>query len=174
MFDDSLSRIKSMALLHEKLYQSNDLSEINLFVYITSLLTQIKKSYSRSDILVKDYILIDQEINFNLDTAMACGLMVNELMTNAYKYAFPKFWIEKQSSGFEFKIEVSAIKEDNNIYSLIVSDNGIGMPESFDVEKTESLGLKIVASMVRQLDGLLVINRENGSQFKTTFSYNKK
>ena len=174
MFDDSLNRIKSMALLHEKLYQSNDLSEINLFNYINSLLMQLKKSYSRNDILIRDSVLIDHDINFNLDTAMSCGLMVNELMTNAYKYAFPKNWIKKQTSDFEYKIEVSAIKESNNMYSLIVSDNGVGIPESFDIEKAESLGLKIVASMIKQLDGLLEIKREKGSLFKTTFSYNKK
>ena len=174
MFDDSLNRIKSMALLHEKLYQSNDLSEINLFNYINSLLTHLKKSYSRSDILIRDSIFINHDINFNLDTAMACGLMINELMTNAYKYAFPKVWIEKLTSVFEFKIEVSVVKEENNIYSLIVSDNGIGFPENFDIENAESLGMKIVSSMVKQLDGLLEIKRENGSQFKTSFSYHKK
>ena len=174
MFDDSLNRIKSMALLHEKLYQSNDLSEISLFAYINSLLTHLKKSYSRRDILIRDYLLIDHDINFNLDIAMACGLMVNELMTNAYKYAFPASWIEKHPSEYEYKIEISAVKEGDNLYSISVCDNGIGISESFDIEKAESLGLKIVASMVKQLDGNLEIKRENGSQFKTTFSYYKK
>ena len=173
MFDDSRNRIRSMALIHEKLYQSNGFSEINLFDYVDSLLNQLKKSFRSKELMVKNYILIDHDIKFNLDTAMACGLIINELITNAFKYAFPESWVAKQAADHEFKIEIQTIKENEHSYTLVISDNGIGIPEDFEIEKAESLGLKIVTTMVTQIGGSMEIKRDAGTKFMISFLYNK-
>jgi two-component sensor histidine kinase len=91
-------------------------------------------------------------------------------MTNAYKYAFPYEWGRQKSKTQELKIEISSIKEEGNLYTLSVSDNGIGIPENLDIQNSTSLGLKIVSSMVNQLEGSVEILRNKKTQFLIKFS----
>lgn len=90
-------------------------------------------------------------------------------LTNAYKYAFRQKWV-KQVTKDEFRIDVNVVKEEDNRFAFIVKDNGIGMPENFDIQNAESLGLKLVSSMVNQLNGKIEISRNGGAQFKILFS----
>jgi two-component sensor histidine kinase/ligand-binding sensor domain-containing protein len=170
LFQDSQNRIKSMSLIHEKLYQSKDFARINLNEYVIGLLSDLKKSYGKRDLTINNCININKGINLNLDTAICCGLMINELMTNAYKYAFPYEWAKQKSINEELKIEINSFQEAENRFTLSVSDNGIGIPEDLKIQNSNSLGLKIVNSMVDQLDGSIEILRNCGTQFLIKFS----
>ncbi|WP_206756845.1 PAS domain S-box protein, partial [Planktothrix sp. FACHB-1355] len=160
---DSQDRIKSMALVHEKLYRSQDLSEIDLEEYVQSLAASLFSSYG-----VSGNIVIESKINqffLDIDTAIPCGLILNELISNSLKYAFP--------GNAQGKIEVEFYVEENKNNVLIFKDNGIGLPADFDIETATSLGLKLVKRLVSQLDGTIDIDTSNGTQFRIAFAGGK-
>ncbi len=155
---DSQSRVKSMAMVHEKLYQSPNLTKIDFADYVQKLVYDIFYSYG----IKEGEIEIDLDIGdikMGIDSAIPCGLIINELVTNSFKYAFPN------GTG---TMRV-ALKSFQDVMELKVSDNGVGLPEDFDPESTETLGLQLVANLVKQLDGELKINRDKGTQFIITF-----
>jgi two-component sensor histidine kinase len=158
---DSQNRIKSMSLIHEKLYISKDLAHINFNDYIKDLTKDILQSYKT--IAGKVTLKIEAVgIWLGVDTAIPCGLIVNELVTNALKYAFPE--------GREGQIKIALKRPGEDEFELIVSDNGIGMPEGLDVENTESLGLRLVTTLSEnQLQGKIKINRTEGTAFQIRF-----
>lgn len=161
IFIDSQNRISSMALVHEKLYQTLDLRDVNFKEYINNLTSNLFQSYNinsgniRLDINVED-------VSLDIDHAIPTGLIINELVTNSLKYAFPegtKGWI---------RISFRATGED--MFELIVGDNGIGLPKDLDFRKTKSLGLHLVTILVEnQLHGTIDINRNNTTEFQIRF-----
>lgn len=157
---ESQNRVRSMALIHEKLYQSDDLARIDFAGYLESLVSSLSQTY-RIDSDKINIKVNAANIGLNIDTAIPCGLIVNELVSNSLKYAFP--------SGKSGAIEVSCKQSKNNHCILIVSDNGIGLPIRFDIDKSSSLGLKLVTGLVKQIGGSFVVNRKNGTQFKIEF-----
>ena len=159
LLKESQNRVKSMAMIHEKLYQSSDLNHINIFDYINSLVKDLFYSYAIPKDLIKPVIEVE-EINLNIETAVPCGLIISELISNSLKYAFPK--------GRMGEIHVS-LKLMGEKFCLTISDDGIGLPEDFDFDKTDSLGLKLVSSLTEQLDGELELDRNNGTKFNITF-----
>jgi len=168
LFEDSQSRIRTMALIHEKLYQSKNLAEIYFEEYINSLLEHLGKLYIRDGIEIKTKIFI-KDVKLSIDNSISCGLIVNELITNAYKYAFPSGWADENRDKGDFYIEIRVDKLGDNKYALILKDNGIGISENLDIENSSSLGLRIVNSMTKQLKGTLEILRHGGTEFKITF-----
>ncbi|MEN6574551.1 sensor histidine kinase, partial [Methanobacterium aggregans] len=117
-------------------------------------------SYSIPASQIKPIIEID-DVKLNIETAVPCGLIISELVSNSLKYAFP----------LEKKGEVSlSLKPNGKRFELIISDNGIGFPEDIDFKNTESLGLQLVNSLVDQIDGEIKLDRNNGTMFKITFS----
>jgi two-component sensor histidine kinase len=157
---ESQNRVKSMAMIHEKLYKSRNFSEINFADYIRSLVSDLFYSYGVDSNRVKTVILLD-ELMMGLETAIPCGLIISELVTNTLKYAFPH-----QKNG-EFRIELHL--DSDGLYNLIISDNGVGMPENVNFDETETLGLQLVNSLVNQLEGTIELTRNNGTQFKIKF-----
>jgi PAS domain S-box-containing protein len=158
------SRVSSMALLHEKLYQSKDLTNIDFADYVKSLVNNLFDSYriiSSPPILSLDI----EDISLDVETCLSCGLIINELVTNSLKYAF--------LPGKECEISIKFFALNLNTYRLIVSDNGVGLPTSLNIEQINSLGLKLVKSFTRQLDGELKINRNGGTEFIITFIIKK-
>jgi PAS domain S-box-containing protein len=154
------NRVGSMALLHEKLYQSKDLAKIELADYIQSIVSNLLYSYSFNGNTPE--IKFDIEPVFlELETALSCGLIVNELISNCLKYAF--------SSVNNGKIKISLFIYEKTDFRLIVKDNGIGFPADFDLENSKTLGLKIVKSLTRQLGGSLELNSQKGTEFIITF-----
>ena len=156
---DSQNRIRSMALIHEKLYQSTDISHIDFAGYVRSLTGHLARSYlfghgisMRVDI---DGVFLD------IDTAIPCGLIINELVSNSLKYAFPD-----RRSG---TICVSLSRSDD-VYILVVSDDGAGMPSGLDFRNTASLGLQLVNTLVDQLEGTIELDSAGGTRFKITFA----
>ncbi|MBI5207155.1 MAG: HAMP domain-containing protein [Candidatus Firestonebacteria bacterium] len=156
---ESRDRIQVMALIHEKLYQSKNLSKIDFYEYIDELITNLFSSYGIKSEIIKFEIDV-KNIFLNINTAIPCGLIINELISNCLKHAFPN-----RKSG---KVKLS-IYNDNETYTIIVSDDGIGLPENFDYRKTESLGIKLVASLINQLNGTLTLDKNMGTTFKIMF-----
>lgn len=152
------SRVRAMALIHEKLYQSKTVSEIDFKAYCTQLNQQIAQLFPNGQSVNCEINVID--VKLDIDTAVPVGLILNELITNAYKYAFP------QGKG---RLRISAQKGVENGYVLRVEDDGQGLPNDFDWRKSKSLGLRLVNRLAKQLYGKAdYINTEN-STFQVTF-----
>jgi len=161
IFKASQSRIESMAFIHEKLYQSKDLTRIDFTDYVNTLVRNLFTTYGVSTARIKLNIDI-KPVSLPLDKAIPCGLIINELVSNSLKYAFPA---NKQG---EIKIALHPTNE--NELELIVSDNGISMPEDIDFRNTESLGLHLVTILAKdQLRGKIKLNRTGGTEFKIKF-----
>jgi PAS domain S-box-containing protein len=158
---ESQNRVRIMALIHEKLYQSTNLTQVDFAAYLDSLVSYLDQSYrGRSNqVTVRKNI---QNIFLDIDTAIPCGLIVNELVSNSLKYAFPD-----NRSGL---IEVACRQLGNERYRLMVKDNGVGLPTGFDISKSSSLGLKLVSSLVQQIDGELALEMNHGTQIEITFA----
>ncbi|MCA1990748.1 MAG: PAS domain-containing protein, partial [Coleofasciculus sp. S288] len=161
VLQDSQNRIASIALVHEKLYRSEDLANIDFEQYIPDLTTHLFDTYNVSSNTVSLKIEVDK-IFLEIDTAIPCGLIINELVSNSLKYAFPN------NRKGEIKVEFHV--NSNGTMTLIVRDNGIGIPADFDIETTKSLGLTLVQGLVEQLEGTLQVNRSQGTEFRITFS----
>ncbi|MHC0066234.1 PAS domain S-box protein [Nostoc sp. UIC 10890] len=157
---DSQNRIASIALVHEKLYRSEDLADIDFAQYIPDLTTHLFDSYNVNSSQIQLNIQVDNA-SLDIETAIPCGLIINELVSNALKYAFVG------NRGGE--IEVKFYQELESILILIIRDNGIGLPENFDRKKAKTLGITLVQGLVKQLRGKLEIDSQQGTQFKITF-----
>ena len=160
VFRESQHRVRSMALVHEKLYQSRDLSRIDFREYIGNLVTHLCKSYAREagDLALN---LDLEQIYLDIGKAIPCGLIINELVTNVMKHAFP--------DGKKGELQVGFYRDKDNSLTLTVSDNGIGLPEEFDPHKAQSMGLRLVVTLTHQLDGELKVMRGKGTNFKISF-----
>ena len=156
---ESQNRVKSMAMIHEKLYQSEDLTQINFADYIQSLVSNLLYSYNIKSGHIKPVLEVD-DVNLNIETAVPCGLIISELVSNSLKYAFP--------DGMKGEIFVS-LKLVEEMYELIISDNGIGLPDNLDLKHIESLGLLLVTSLTEQIDGEITIKSIKGAEFKIRF-----
>jgi two-component sensor histidine kinase len=160
MFNISINRIKSMALIHEKLYRFGDLAKVDFNDYLEDMIKTIFKSYGLSSRKVA--LKTDVEgVTFGVDTAIPCGLIINELISNSLKHSFPE--------NMEGEIKVALHRNDKTEVKLTVSDNGIGMPEDMDFRNTDSLGLTLVIALVKQLKGEIELLREKGTEFVITF-----
>ncbi|MEW6497224.1 MAG: PAS domain S-box protein [Cyanobacteriota bacterium] len=156
VLQDSQNRIASIALVHEKLYRSEDLANIDFGQYIPDLTMHLFETYNVSSNTIALKLEVDN-IFLEIDTAIPCGLIINELVSNSLKYAFPN---HRQG-----EIQVKFNANSNRMMTLIVRDNGIGIPEKFDIEKTQSLGLTLVQGLVEQLEGTLELDRSQGTEF---------
>ncbi len=161
MFKESQRRIRSMALIHERLYQSSDLSRIEFSQYLRNLATHLFHSYqvdaSRVHLKIKA-----EEVHLNINTAIPCGLIVNELVSNALKHGFPE--------GRSGELGIDLHRAEGDRYVLRVKDDGVGFPEGLDFRKTETLGMQIVSTLVEQIDGRLDLSRKNGTAFRLEFN----
>lgn len=161
ILQNSQDRIHSMALVHEQLYRSENLKEIDLGVYIEALLEKISDSHVNLAREIK--LNVDTEaIHLNIETANSCGLIINELVTNALEHAF----VDRQQGN----IWLSLKRGDNGKIVLLIKDDGVGVTPNFDFYETDSLGLRLVRILTQQLEGELELDFETGTSFKITFS----
>ena len=174
MFNESRNRISSMALVHEKLYRSKDLSSIDFKDYITSLANGLLTFYGTGSGKVSLTVNAGGTI-LGIDTAIPCGLIINELISNSLKHAFPE--------GRSGRIIIDLKKTDagnkgDNEYELTVSDDGIGFPGDIDITRTKSLGLQLVTNLItHQLRGSIELRRTDGTAFFIRFKelkYNER
>ena len=186
IYKESQNRVKSMAIIHEKLYQSEDLARIDFGDYVNSLVLDLFNSYgvdkssTNLNIDIKDILL-------NINTAIPCGLIVNELVTNSIKHGFPEIISRKSANKnfvspldiyrannfiteFDEKNEIAiTITKENGFYMMSVYDNGRGFPDDLDFQNTDSLGMQLVISLTSQLRGTVELERDKGTLFKIIF-----
>jgi two-component sensor histidine kinase/CheY-like chemotaxis protein len=195
-FRESQNRANSMALIHERFYQSSDLKSIDFGDYICTLATDLVNTYVNASGQIK--LITDVEnIMLDIDTAIPLGLILNELLTNSLKYAFPVTYSCEPSDGtsashatfscrFEDLTSISSsstVQESANKnsmitvvfhkisdkFELIVKDNGIGFPKDLDYKKTGTLGLELINRITKQIDGIIELDTSEGTEFKITF-----
>ena len=166
MFQESQNRVRSMAFVHEKLYQSQDLARVNFAEYVRTLTNYLFRSYGVNPDVISLKINVDDDVFVSIDTAVPCGLIINELVSNGLKHAFP--------DGREGEIRTGLRLDHDGQFTLMVSDNGVGLPEGLDFRSTESLGLQLVNTLVEQLEGTIDLDRSGGTTFEITFAEPKK
>jgi PAS domain S-box-containing protein len=165
MFEETQSRIRSIALVHEKLYGSYDLSHIDFVDYVRSLSELLSRSLNAGTDRVS-LVVRGRDVFLSIDTAVPCGLIVNELVSNAFKHAFP--------DGRAGRIEVE-LRAEEETRSISIADDGAGLPSDFDPESLPTLGLQLVRALVQQISGSLEIERRSpGSAFVLTFPRERK
>ena len=160
MFRDGQNRVKSMALIHEKLYQSGDLANIDFREYVKKLTNFLFQSYGISQTKVKLRNNV-QQVQLGVDTAVPCGLIINELISNSLKHGL------NDSDHGEIKLDMGY--DENNKLILKISDNGKGIPPDFKLEEAESLGLRLVQNLTTQLNGKVSFFNNNGTIVRIVF-----
>ena len=160
MLRETQNRIQSMALIHQTLYQSQDFSGVDFRHFLDNLVSMLSASYGLDPVrLTLSIDAIDVLLPINI--AIPCGLIVNEIVTNSLKHAFP--------NGRQGEIRIVLRHSDDGLVELIAADDGIGIPRTLDLENTASLGLKLVYLLSEQIDGELTIRRGNPTEFTVRF-----
>lgn len=160
---ESIGRIRSMAIIHEQLYRSKDLSKINAEEYFAELVRFISETYNVNKNVKVDLRIKVREKFIDIDKAIPCGIIINELLSNAFKYAFPN-----NKSG-EVKVELRSIVNQNYHCRLIVADNGVGIKGKINFKNPNTLGLQLINSLTDQLDGKMEVKKEKGTGFTFFF-----
>ena len=158
------SRVKAMALIHQKLYQTDQLSEIDFQEYTEQLISHLAAAFGQPGKNINSAVN-GSALKLDIDTAIPLGLILNELITNAYKYAF--------TDVAEGSLRIDLKRDDNHFYHLRISDSGQGFPTDFSEAKLNSLGLRLVRMLIEQLDGSLTISNEPGAHFYIRFKESK-
>lgn len=160
LFKESKNRAYSMALIHERLYKSADFKMIDAGEYISKLAFDLFKVYSIDPDKIR--LIIDvEDVKLDIDTVIPLGLIINELLTNSLKYAFP---VEDNKKDNTISITLSKNYDE---FILVIADNGIGLPE--DLDYNDSMGLELVSDLIEQIDGVIELNEVNGTEFKIGF-----
>jgi two-component sensor histidine kinase len=152
------NRVRAMSLVHEKLYRSLSLSHIDFADYTRFLTTQLFSFYGMDTRKVAMEFSLGK-IMVDIVIAVPLGLLMNELISNALRHAFPQ--------GRQGTISISG-EDDGSLITLVIRDNGIGIPEDFDWKDTKSLGMRLINSLVDQVDGTITLDRQNGTAFTIT------
>lgn len=160
LFTESINRIRTLSFIHEKLYKRDNLACIDLKDYLQSLASNIISTFSSSKVQAK--LMMELEaIEIDIDRCISCGLIVNEVLSNAFKHAFPQ---EQQGT-----IRLTLRQEGHKIF-LEISDNGIGLSEGFRIESSGTLGMQLIHNLSRQLKATLEIISSQGTAFRLSFS----
>lgn len=179
-FKEGQDRVISMALIHEELYKGGGLKTLNFSPYINELAKNLFQTYSLGNTTIRLKFDLEEYVFFDMDIAVPLGIIVNEVITNSLKHAFPN----RKEGEVQIKLfSEQARNEPNNKEeptekstrnTLIVSDNGIGIPEEIDFENSETLGLQLINILVNQLDGEIELKRDKGTEFIIRFSSQEK
>jgi two-component sensor histidine kinase len=173
-FTESQDRIISIALIHEELYKGKNIDVLNFSQYIKELAENLLLTY-RLENNISLNLDVEENILYDLDTAIPLGIIVNELVSNSLKHAFQG----RDKGLIQIKLHRDENRESKNedfesFFVMKVSDNGVGIPEIFEIEDLDSLGMQLVASLVDQLDGELELKKDNGTEFTIRFTVTEK
>ncbi len=157
-------RIKSMALIHERFYQTDGLSKIDFDDYIKRLAENLMQSFRISQSQVS-LIIQSDKISLDIDTAVPCGLIINEIVSNSLKHAF--------KDGRKGEISITLNQTEKDIFRLVIGDNGIGMPEGFSVETSDSLGVQLIQALTDQLEGTMQVENQPGLGVKYIINFRR-
>jgi two-component sensor histidine kinase len=160
VFEESRHRTRSMALIHEKLYRSQDLTKIDFAEYARGLAADLLYSYKPRGAEIR-FEVTSENIFLRMDTAIPCGLILNELVSNAFKHAFP----DGQPGTVRINIQTAG----NERLHLYVEDDGVDLSPNFDVSEIDSLGLQLVQTLTEQLEGTLTLGTGTGTKFHICF-----
>jgi two-component sensor histidine kinase len=156
---ESQQRIKSMSFIHETIYRTADFSRLEFMDYIKTIASNLIQSY-RTGTLALEFRPEMESVGLNLDQAIPCGLIINELVSNALKYAY---------KGRKKGVLTVVLREENDDVILAVKDDGVGLPADFAFEKNNSLGIQLVYALLDQLDATVKVNQSNGTEFFIRF-----
>jgi len=163
MLNESQSRIQSMALVHDRLYNSKDFVKIDLADYVTTLSRDLFKSYRINPRKIELVIPTDGDVCVDINKAIPCGLILNELISNVLKHAFP--------GDGQGELQIIIRKTKSTEIEIVVRDNGLGLPDDVDIHQPKTIGLYLVNGLVKnQLDGQIEVRRDNGTEFRIIFS----
>jgi two-component sensor histidine kinase len=161
MLNESQSRIRSMALVHEKLYGSKDFARIDMAGYLRTLSQDLFQSHKINPGRI-DLIIQTDGVHVDINKAIPCGLILNELISNALKHAFPG---DRQG-----ELQIIIREEKNTEIEIVVRDNGLSLPDNVDIHQPRTVGLHLVNGLVKnQLDGQMEVRRDNGTEFRIKF-----
>ncbi len=160
ILQDSQNRVRSMALVHERLYQSQDLARVDFAKYVRSLVNHLFRSYGVNSNVIRLKVNVG-DISLGVDTAIPCGLIINELVSNSLKHAFP--------DGREGEIHIE-LRSDDGGCTLMIGDNGVGFPKGLEFRRVGTLGLQLVNTLVNQLEGTMELDRSSGTAFTIGFT----
>jgi two-component sensor histidine kinase len=160
--NESKSQIRSMAMIHEKLYNSKDFTKIDLDGYVRALSQELFQSYKINPRKIDLIIQTDGDIYVDINKAIPCGLILNELISNALKHAYPGY------GPSELRVIIRETK--NTEIEIVVRDNGFGLPDDVDPQQPRTVGLYLVNGLVKhQLDGQIEVRRDTGTEFRIKF-----
>lgn len=165
------SRIKAMALVHDRLYRSSSLSKIDFSSYIQTLSTHLMSLNQASEKGINLHLNLD-EIYLDISKSIPLGLITNELISNSFRHAFPEQSLFNKIIEEPKKVQVNLKKKENNEIELMVKDNGIGLPENFKDKARESLGMSLIQDLVKQIKGKIKIDGSKGTTVKINFFFN--
>jgi len=170
-FKESQDRVISMALIHEELYRGGGFETLNFSPYIKELAENLFQTYSLGNSNINLKLDLEENIYLDMDTAVPLGIIVNELVSNSLKHAFP----DRNEGTIQIKLHREESEDcKSTSFILTVSDNGIGIPENLEIEDLDSLGMQLVTTLVDQLDGELELKRNNGTEFTIRFTVTEK
>ncbi|MGD9344604.1 MAG: PAS domain S-box protein [Candidatus Aminicenantes bacterium] len=164
IFNETRDRVSSMALIHENLYKASDLGNINFAEYVKTLTKHLFLSYNVDFDIIQLKIEVE-DVFLDVQVGIPCGLIVNELVSNTLKHAFPE--------GRQGEVGISLFAGDDGRYRLTVRDDGTGFPKGIDFRKTKSLGMQLVTMLVEQLEGTIELERKDGTKFIISFPEKK-
>ena len=182
-FRESQDRIISIGFIHEELYKGEKIEDLDFSLYLEKLTKNLFNTYRLMNSDISLSMDIENNLFFDMDTAIPLGMIVNELISNSLKHAFPdrdkgkiqiKFYREKKIGCINYIEESKNENCNSTSFTLTVSDDGVGVPENLKIEDIESLGLQLVISLINQLDGELELERNNGTEYTIRFAEAKK
>jgi PAS domain S-box-containing protein len=168
-FNESRDRLKAMVLIHEKLYQSEDLTSIDFGSFIRHLAVHLFRSHQVNANDIALHLDVPQSgISLDIDRAMPCGLIINELVANSLQYAFPKNAAWNGATG---EIRIAFHEDERKQITITVSDNGVGLPPDLNFRRTESLGFQLINTLADQIQGAISLDRNGGTKFTIAFQH---
>jgi two-component sensor histidine kinase/antitoxin component of RelBE/YafQ-DinJ toxin-antitoxin module len=182
-FKESQDRVISMALIHEELYKGGKIEDLDFSKYVKKLTQNLFQTYKLVNTIISLNMDLEDNLFFDMDTAIPLGMIVNELISNSLKHAFPgrdegeiqiKLCREKTGKYINHREESKNKNCNTTSFILIISDDGVGVPENLEIEDIESLGFQLVTSLMDQLDGELELKRNNGTEFTMKFTVKEK
>ena len=161
--NETQNRIISMSLVHQRMYQTADFVAVEFSEYTHLLFENIETLYSNIDLKVKLKTKIPTNLSLDIETAIPLGLIINELITNTFKHAFPTSFANKE-------IQISITELEKNSYYLEYTDNGTGLPIDFELKSSDSLGFQLITALIDQINGQLSYFNDNGAVFEINFA----
>ena len=169
----------SITLIHEELYEGEETDSLNFSEYLERLVDNLFQTYRSGNTSISLNMDLEENIFFNMDIAVPLGIVVNELISNSFKHAFPdpdkgtiqiKLFKEENACRTDKELKSKANINENKNFTLILSDNGVGIPETFKLEHSDTLGIQLVTTLLEQLDASLELKRDSGTEFVIKFS----